>query len=70
VGITHLAELGETDPIYFIGWDMIADLWQEIGLLQQHLRSIDFDAEIKARWVVHLIYCYFLLVQTAPKGKR
>ena len=65
-----MAELGETDPIYFIGWDMIADLWQEIGLLQQHLRSIDFDAEIKARWVVHLIYCYFLLVQTAPKGKR
>jgi hypothetical protein len=67
VGISQLAELGETDPVYFIGWDMLADLWREIGLLQQHLGSIDFDAELKAQWVSHLVYCYFLLVQTAPK---
>jgi hypothetical protein len=67
LGITQLTELGETDPIFFIGWDMMAELWREIGLLQEHLESIDFDSEIKAQWVSHLVYCYFLLVQTAPK---
>jgi hypothetical protein len=67
VGITLLSELGNTDPICFIGWDMMSDLAREIALLQQHLESIDFDLEIKARWLSHLIYCYFLLVQTAPK---
>ena len=66
VGISQLSELGETDPVYFVGWDMLADLWREISL-QQHLGSIDFDAELKAEWVSHLVYCYFLLVQTAPK---
>ena len=67
LGITQLSALGETDPVYFVGWDMMADLWREIALLQQHLESIEFDAEIKAQWVSHLAYCYFLLVQTAPK---
>jgi hypothetical protein len=67
VGITHLTALGETDPVYFVGWDMMAELGKEIGLLQQHLGSLDFNAEIKAQWLSHLVYCYFLLVQTAPK---
>jgi hypothetical protein len=67
VGITHLTDLGDMDPVYFIGWDMMAELWREIDLLQRHLPSIEFDAEIKAQWVSHLTYCYFLLVQTAPK---
>lgn len=67
IGINQLTELGETDPVYFIGWEMIADLWREIALLQRHLESIDFDAELKAQWASHLVYCYFLLVQTAPK---
>jgi hypothetical protein len=67
IGVTRLAELGETDPVCFIGWDMLADLWREIGLLQRHLGSIDFDPELKAQWMSHLVYCYFLLVQTAPR---
>ncbi len=67
IGLTQLSELGSTDPIYFVGWDMLADLWQEISLLQVHLGSIDFEAELKAQWLSHLVYCYFLLVQTAPR---
>jgi hypothetical protein len=67
VGITHLTELAVTDPVYFIGWDMMADLERELTLLQQHLESIDFYPEIKAQWLSHLVYCYYLLVQTAPK---
>lgn len=54
-------------PISFFAWDGLADLWKEIGLLQEHLASIDFDAETKARWLSHLVYCYFLLIQTAPR---
>ena len=68
VGITRLTELGDGDPVCFVGWEMMGDLWQEIDLLQRHLGSIDFDPEIKAQWVCHLLYCYFMLVQTAPKG--
>jgi hypothetical protein len=67
IGIARLSKLGETDPIYFTGWDMIADLGREIALLQQHLDAIEFDPELKAQWLSHLVYCYNLLIQTAPK---
>ncbi len=67
VGITQSTQLGVTDPVYFVGWDMVEDLGREVGLLQQYLASVDFDAELKAQWAAHLVYCYFLLVQTAPK---
>jgi hypothetical protein len=67
IGITHLTKLGIADPVYFIGWDMMADLGREIMLLQRHLEGIEFDPEIKAQWLSHLVYCYHLLVQTAPK---
>jgi hypothetical protein len=67
IGIIHLTELGVGDPINFVGWDMMADLDREITLLQRHLNSIEFHPELKAQWLSHLIYCYCLLVQTAPK---
>jgi hypothetical protein len=67
VGITQLTELGVSDPVSFIGWDMMADLRREIVLLQQNLESIEFDHEIKAQWLSHLVYCYYLLVQTVPE---
>jgi hypothetical protein len=67
IGVTQLAELGVTDPVYFVGWDMLADLRREIDLLHEHLATIDFDADIKASWLAHLVYCYHLLVLTAPK---
>jgi hypothetical protein len=67
IGITQLAELGVSDPVYFIGWDRMAELGREIALLQQNVEAIDFDPEIKAQWLSHLVYCYHLLVQTAPK---
>ena len=67
VGITQLTELGVTDPVYFVGWEMMADLGREIALLQEHLASIEFDPDLKATWLSHLVYCYSLLIQTAPK---
>jgi hypothetical protein len=68
IGITELTELGVTDPVNFYGWDMMAELGREIMLLEQNLESIEFASEIKAQWLSHLVYCYYLLVQTAPKG--
>lgn len=67
IGISRLTELAETDPIYFIGWDMLAVLRRELELLHEHLDDVDFDAEIKASWLAHLMYCYHLLVLTTPK---
>src|SRR5262245_49640848 len=67
LGITELTRLGISDPVCFVGWDMLADLLREIKLLQENLESIEFDPEIKAHWLSHLVYCYYLLVQTAPK---
>ena len=67
IGITQLSELGVADPVYFVGWDMMAVLHREITLLQKHLASIEFDLDIKASWLAHLVYCYNLLVMTAPK---
>ena len=66
VGLARLTELGETDPVNFVGWSLLRDLWHEIELLQRHLRDLDFDANLKTEWVSHLVYCYFLLVQSAP----
>jgi hypothetical protein len=66
LGITQLTELGEGDPVYFVGWEMLADLRREIWLLQEHLTDIEFDADIKASWLAHLTYCHSLLVLSAP----
>jgi hypothetical protein len=68
VGITRLSDLGTTDPVWFVGWEGMADLEREIVLLQRHLESVDYDHELKAQWLSHLVYCYYLLVQTAPKA--
>ena len=67
IGITLLAELGVSDPVSFVGWEMMADLRREIDLLHEHLPSIDFNPDLKASWLAHLVYCYHLLVLTAPK---
>lgn len=67
IGITQLSELGVSDPVYFVGWDRMAELQREIVLLQEHLAEIDFDPDVKASWLSHLVYCYYLLVLTAPK---
>ena len=70
IGITYLTDLGVGDPIHFIGWDMMAELGRESTLLQQHLEGIEFHAELKAQWLSHLVYCYHLLIQTAPKDSE
>jgi hypothetical protein len=45
MGLTRLTDLGVTDPVYFVGWDDLAELRREIALLQHHLRSIAFHPE-------------------------
>jgi hypothetical protein len=67
IGLTQLTELGVGDPVYFVGWDMMADLQREIGLLQEYIAEIEFDPDIKASWLAHLVYCYYLLILIAPK---
>jgi hypothetical protein len=67
VGIERLTQLGMTDPICFEGWEDIADLGREIKLLGENLGPVEFSPEIKAQWLSHLVYCYHLLVLTAPK---
>ena len=67
VGIERLALLGDGDPIYFFGWEEMGLLDREITLLGRHLASIDYLVEVKASWLCHLIYCYHLLMEKAPK---
>jgi hypothetical protein len=68
IGIDRLAELGVADPVGFYGWEEMPLLDREITLLRQHLASIDFHVATKAAWLSHLVYCYHLLVETAPKA--
>jgi hypothetical protein len=67
IGIKRLTILGESDPLYFSGWDDMALLGREIELLSKHLAKIDSSPEIKASWLSHLTYCYHLLSETAPR---
>lgn len=67
IGIERLTILGETDPVYFGGWDDMTVLSQEIELLAKHLESIDFYPETKAEWLSHLTFCYHLLIASTPK---
>ncbi|WP_417397336.1 hypothetical protein [Gimesia chilikensis] len=66
IGVKQLAILGETDPVYFWGWEMMDELADELRLYQEHLAEIEFQPEVKAAWLAHLIYCYSLLVSQAP----
>ena len=68
MGVTRLAELGSTDPIYFIGWEMIDELANEIRLFQDHFTEIDFIPDVKSWFLAHLVYCHSLLVSTAPRN--
>ena len=67
MGVTALAELGHTDPIYFIGWEMVGELANEIRLFQEHFKEIEFDADTKSSLLAHLVYCYNLLMSMAPQ---
>lgn len=67
IGVTRLAELGHSDPINFIGWEMIGELAREIRLFQDNFERIEFDADVKSWFLAHLVYCHSLLITTAPK---
>jgi len=67
IGVKQLAALGRTDPVYFWGWEMMDELAEELRLYQEHLAEIEFQPEVKAAWLAHLIYCYSLLVSQTPR---
>ena len=66
IGVEQLAVLGETDPIYFTGWDMLDQLSDEIQQFNENIREIEFDTDIKASWLSHLVYCHNLLKMETP----
>ena len=67
IGVEHLASLAQTDPIYFVGWEMLDQLSGELQLFQRHIAEIEFDADIRASWLSHLVYCHNLLIMKTPK---
>jgi hypothetical protein len=67
IGVTQLAMLGTIDPIFFVGWEMMDELANEIRLFDQHFTKIDFEAETKSSYLAHLVYCHRLLVSLAPQ---
>jgi hypothetical protein len=68
LGIKRLTELGHLDPIYFQGWEDLALLRSEIDIIIKNIDAIPFRSELKAEWLSHLVYCYALLVQSAPNN--
>jgi len=66
IGVERLAMLGQTDPIYFTGWDMLDQLSDEIQLFNDQIGEIEFDTDITASWLSHLVYCYNLLKLETP----
>ena len=48
----------------------MADLRRELDPLHEHLASFDFDPDLKASWLAHLVYCYHLLTLTALKDSN
>jgi hypothetical protein len=66
IGIERLTILGQTDPVYFWGWEDMAVLGRELELLARHLESVDSHPETKAQWLSHLTYCYHLLIASTP----
>ena len=68
VGLTRLSVSGETDPVWFNGWDEIFVLGRESELLRWNLRDIDCDPFTKARHVANLTVCYYLLGESGPAG--
>jgi len=70
LGVKRLAELGVSDPIYFYDWDMMDELNSEIRIFQDNITMLPFYPELKAQWLSHILYCYHLLIMTAPKDSR
>ena len=66
IGVTRLAELGTTDPVYFYGWEMMEVLSAELTLMHKNASLAEFDHDIFATYLSHLIYCHHLLTSTAP----
>lgn len=66
IGIARLSRLGVSGPVIFFGWEDMTELRREIRLLDDNLASIEFDRTTKAAWLSHLIFCYHLLMETAP----
>lgn len=68
LGTNVLSKLGHTDPIFFSGWPMMDVLDHELRLFHENADRIEFDVELKARWLANLTYCHAMLIATAPAG--
>ncbi len=66
LGIQRLSELGTTDPVWFKGWDGLARLDTEVAILEEHIESIPFPEELRARWIQNLRLCLDRLKASAP----
>ena len=65
-GIKELTHLGYTDPVWFIGWENLKVLENEISILEKNQDQIDFHQELKNRWIENLRFCFEKLVELAP----
>jgi len=68
IGVTQLSVLGHSDPICFVGWDMMDELAAEIRNIHDNLSAVDSYPELKSTCISHLTYCYHLLISTAPSN--
>jgi len=66
LGIVRLSELGISDPVWFTGWNELATLEREVAILEQHIESIPFSEELRARWIRNLRLCVDRLKSSAP----
>lgn len=66
LGIKLLRELSITDPVVFRGWDELNELNNEIKTLERNIERIDYDEELKMRWVNNLRYCLDKLTAECP----
>jgi len=65
-GINRLAELGNLDPVCFVGWSDLKILEKEISILEKEVENINFDKELKHRWLQNLRFCIERLKELAP----
>lgn len=65
-GIKELTKLGYTDPVWFIGSEDLDILENEISILERNKERIDFDEELRNRWIENLRFCFEKLTELTP----
>lgn len=65
-GIKELTKLGYTDPVWFKGSEDLDILGNEISILERNKERIDFDEELRNRWIENLRFCFEKLTELTP----